>query len=128
MPHLRQHCAISKKRTGFSFEELHRWIDEASEYLGFDHRIERHAYNTKEEKIIQSYWDKKKGKGWGRKAVVEWLFHIALDNLSTAFKKSHEAYKGNTFNYLEVGLSKSNFIHIDFDRLTEHKLKEYFEG
>jgi hypothetical protein len=33
MPNRNTHCAISKQRTGFSFEELHKWIDEPQEYL-----------------------------------------------------------------------------------------------
>ena len=28
MPRGNTHCAISKKRTGFDFKELHKWIDE----------------------------------------------------------------------------------------------------
>jgi len=128
MPNLKQHCAISKKRTGFDFKNLHKWIDAPAKELGYDHRIERHAYNVKEEKFIEEYWDRKKGKGWGKKAVVEWLFHIALDNLSTAFKNSYKIYKGNTYNYLAFGLSKSQYIFNDYKRLSESDLKEHFEG
>ena len=128
MPNLKQHCAISKKRTGFDFMDLHKWIDEPAKDLGYDHRTKRHAYNVQEEKFIENYWERKKGKGWGQKAVVEWLFHIALDNLSTAFKKSYKVYKGNTYNYMAFGLSKSQYIYNDYETLSESKLKEEFEG
>ena len=49
MPRLRVHCAISKKRTGQDFKELHEWIDKSAETLGIDHRIGRHSYNKEEE-------------------------------------------------------------------------------
>ena len=88
MPNLGAHCAISKQRTGVAFEELHRWIDSPAEELGSDHRIIRHAYTRDDANKIRRYWDRKKGSGWGDKAVIEWLFHIAIDNIHTAFKFS----------------------------------------
>jgi hypothetical protein len=42
MPKLDQHCAISKKRTGFDFRELHMWMDAPKDKLGYNHRIRRH--------------------------------------------------------------------------------------
>ncbi|KKL22430.1 hypothetical protein LCGC14_2435540 [marine sediment metagenome] len=35
------------------------------------HRIERHAYINKDRNTVKKYWDKKKGAGWGDKAVIE---------------------------------------------------------
>jgi hypothetical protein len=128
MPKLATHCAISKKRTGYDFRELHEWMDSPAAELGYDHRTIRHAYNTKEEKQIIAYWDKKKGRGWGNKAVVEWLFHIAIDNMSTAFKKSYKVYKEKTYNYFELGMSGNGYIFQDFDTLDEDKLAKHFEG
>lgn len=84
MPNLEVHKAISKKRTGDDHEELHKWMDEASVYLDYNHRIERHFYTDGYEKFIK--------EKWGPKAVVEWLFHIALDNMETAHKFATEAY------------------------------------
>jgi hypothetical protein len=65
----------------------------------------------------------------GEKAVVEWLFHIALDNLSTAFKMSKQdfSYGDRTFNLMEFGLSKSGYIHCDFRRVDERELHSIFE-
>jgi len=128
MPNLATHCAISHKRTRFGFEELHKWIDSPAADLGYDHRIERHAYNRAEEKQILEYWDRKKGRGWGEKAVVEWLFHIAIDNISTAFKKSYKVYGDRTYNYFEIGLSSSQYIYQDFDTMPEDSLKTHFKG
>ena len=99
-------------------------MDEPSERLGYDHRKERHYYNEKDEKYIREYWDKK--DGLGEKAVVEWLFHIALDNLSTAFKKSQHIYGDDTYNFFMFGLAKSGYIYLDFDRLYDDELKEEF--
>ncbi len=118
MPLGKVHRAISKKRTGFDFAELHKWIDEDEEKLGVDHRINRHAFNLSDATYIE--------KKWGEKAVVEWLFHIALDNLDTAFKTSKRVYKSNTFNYIEFGF-EGKYIHTNFDRLSEYELEEISE-
>ena len=129
MPKNDVHCAISKKRTRFNFKKLHQWIDKDEKGLGVNHRKLKHAYTTKEAKIIERYWDAEKGKGWGKKAVVEWLFHIAIDNIETAFKEANKAYKGNNaYNFFKFGLEKdSKFIHCEFDRLDEDELDEEFE-
>ena len=129
MPGFKTHCAISKKRTGCSFSELHRWIDEPYKKLGKNHRTERHYLNDKDMRAIKNYWDKKKGKGWGQKAIVEWLFHIALDNLDTAFKFSKQSwsYGENAYNFMEFGLNRSGYIHCNFGKIDEHHLTEIFE-
>jgi len=38
MPNLKVHCEISERRTGENYEGLHKWMDEATEYLGANHR------------------------------------------------------------------------------------------
>ena len=128
MPSVRKHCAISKKRTGFSFGELHEWIDEGAKQKGVDHRKERHHYSRKDYREIKDHWDKTKGKGWGQKAVIEWLFHIALDNLQTAYKMSlrEDSYGLNTFNYIGITLNPNGYIDCDFRRLPsqEHDSQE----
>jgi hypothetical protein len=126
MPNHKTHCAISKKRTGYDFSELHDWIDGPSKTLGKNHRTVRHAWNETEMKTIQRYWDDKKGKGWGDKAVIEWLFHISLDNLSTAFKWSKKTYGENRYNYFELGLAESGYMYLDFDTKADGGLKETF--
>lgn len=130
MPSVDTHCAISKDRTGFDFRELHEWIDAPYKKLGVDHRAVRHAYTRSDEKTISEYWDEKKGNGWGNKAVVEWLFHIALDNLSTAFKKAKSTYrKGNAYNFFKFGWepSGSDYVLFDYGRLNEEELDKEFE-
>jgi hypothetical protein len=128
VPKLSQHCAISKKRTGFDFRELHMWMDAPKDELGYNHRIKRHLFSEDEEKRIREHWDRKLGNGWGQKAVVEWLFHIALDHLSTAFKKSKGIYGERTFNYLAFGLSNNNYVHIDQEAFTDYGLEDYFKS
>ena len=129
MPKLKAHCAISRQRTGYDFEGLHQWIDHPPEekFLGADHRILRHAYTQDEKDYINKYWEEKKGSGWGEKAVIEWLFHIALDNLSTAFKFSKSFYKSKTFNATQVGITESGFIHVNFARMSDIELNKLFE-
>jgi len=126
MPNHKTHCAISKKRTGYDFSELHTWIDEPSKKLGKNHRTVRHAWNETDKRTIKQYWDNKKGKGWGDKAVIEWLFHISLDNLSTAFKWSKITYGENRYNYFELGLAESGYMYIDFDTKGDRELKNTF--
>lgn len=128
MPSLKIHCKISEERTGFNFKKLHEWIDEPSKTLGFNHRIKRHAYNKKESLEIKKFWEKELGEGWGDKAVVEWLFHIALDNLDTAFKKAGKVYRKNhVYNFFKFGMiPDSKFIFFDFKHLNEDKLDEEF--
>jgi len=41
MPNTKIHIAISRQRTGYGFEKLHKWIDESCQELGVEHRIER---------------------------------------------------------------------------------------
>jgi len=126
MPNLRTHCAISRKRTGRDFEDLHKWIDSPSKELGMDHRVVRHAYNRQDEDTIRSFWEDKE-RGLGEKAVVEWLFHIAIDNLDTAFKKSWRAYKNNRYNFLQFGLTNSGYIHIEPESLNQNELERKFK-
>lgn len=130
MPRLRVHCRISKDRTGFNFKQLHQWIDEPYKKLGSDHRILRHAYTHDDERTIERYWEKERGKGWGKKAVVEWLFHIAMDNLETAFKEANQVYKnGRAYNFCKVAfLPNSKYILFHCDRLDDAQLKDVFDN
>jgi len=128
MPSVKIHCAISWKRTGNDFAELHSWIDDPTRTLGVDHRTERHSYTGNLKEFIKGYWDDKM-EGLGEKAVIEWLFHIAIDNLCTAFKMSSKSfsYGSKTFNLMQFGLSKSGYIHCDFQRVNERDLNSIFE-
>jgi len=126
MPSHKTHCAISKKRTGYDFSALHDWIDGPSKTLGKNHRTARHALNDTDMKTIKQYWDNKKGNGWGDKAVIEWLFHVSLDNHDTAFKISRRAYGGNRFNYYKFGLAESGYLYIVFNAIADSELKETF--
>ena len=128
MPSFKAHCAISKQRTKFPFADLHKWIDHSPEagILGPDHRIERHAYTVADSNYIKNYWERKKGPGWGEKAVIEWLFHIAIDNIHTAFKLSKSHYGDYTYNLMEIGITSSGFINVDFERASDDELGTRF--
>ena len=129
MPSNRVHCAVSRERTTFNFQELHKWIDEDKKKQGVNHRVNRHTYNLKEANVIEKYWEKEKGKGWGKKAVTEWLFHIAIDNLETAFKSANKAYRGNNaYNFFKFALlPDSRYLYFDFDRLDDDGINKEFE-
>jgi len=120
MPSVEEHCKMSLKRTKGknNFKDLHEWVDAPSAELGFNHRIERHVDNEIYRKYIR--------KRWGEKAVIEWLFHIAVDNLQTAYKASHEEYGENTYNYYRFALSKADKLYVDFGRLSGVEFIEKF--
>jgi len=119
MPNFNVHCKISEIRTGNRFEALHKWIDQPREDLGVDHRTERHSYNRADEQYIRDRWDSR--------GVVEWLFHIAIDNIDTAYKKEKTTYgKENAFNFFRFGLASDNFIYIDAETLDDDALEDEF--
>ena len=76
MPSLKIHCQNSINRTGQSFEELHKWMDEGQKYLEKDHRFERHSssYITY---VMET---------WGKDGVKEFLNHIIEDYQDTLKK------------------------------------------
>ena len=128
MPNHAIHCAMSKKRTGNDFSELHSWIDKATKELGYDHRIVGHSFTESDMKYIKKYWDEK--SGLGEKAVIEWLFHIGIDSLELAFKLSRKnfSYGDRTYNLMHFGFSKTGYIHYRFNRVDECKLDSMFRG
>jgi len=120
MPSFAVHCKLSEIRTGKKFEDLHRWMDAPHEDLGVDHRTERHAYTRADEQFVR--------QKWGEKAVVEWLFHIAIDNLDTAFKKAKTVYGGDrAYNFFRFGIASDNFVYIDSEALDDDQLQDEFE-
>jgi hypothetical protein len=129
MPNFKAHCAISQQRTGFDFADLHKWMDNPPEakIIGPSHSILRHAFTESDMNYIKDYWEGKKGSGWGDKAVIEWLFHIAIDNIHTAFKLSKTHYGANTYNLLGIGLNSNGYVSVDFDRVSDHELRDIFE-
>ena len=106
MPDLKTHIAISKQRTGKGYALLHRWIDEPHKSLGRVHRIERHVQTSDYEQYIE--------KQFGRKGVIEWLVHIALDNLETASKLARTVYK-KPYTGLEIAFGKRGIKECCFE-------------
>lgn len=120
MPTIEEHCKMSLKRskTKNDFRELHEWIDEPQKNLGINHRLLRHTDNAADRDYIR--------RRWGEKAVVEWLFHIAIDNLVTAYKASNNVY-GAAYNYYRFILSEWGIV-IDFGKLSDKELICYFKN
>ncbi len=107
MPDLKTHTAISKQRTGKSYTKLHKWIDEPSKCLGRAHRIERHNQSSDYQKYIE--------KLYGKKGVIEWLVHIALDNLETANKLAEYIYR-KPYTRMEVEFKKRRITDCVFKK------------
>ena len=96
MPPVKTHMAISKQRTGKTYEALHKWIDEKR---GIAHRNKRHFYTPALRKYVFENFG-------GQQAVQEWLLHIAIDAFSTYnMKNSNSKYSivflGNYVSYNE---------------------------
>src|SRR3989338_5751614 len=76
MPALKIHCQSSLARTGKTYEDLHKWMDEGQKFLEKDHRFERHSTS------YISYVM----KTWGKEGVLEFLQHIIEDYQDTLTK------------------------------------------
>ena len=75
---------------------------------------------------IKNYWERKK-PGRGQKAVVEWLFHVAIDNISTALKFARDAYDENAYNIALIGIKENGFIDVDFGRGSDREINRLFK-
>lgn len=118
MPSNAVHCAISVKRTGKSYKELHRWIDFNSDERGVNHRNKNHFYSDELKQLISNQFG-------GAEAVSEWLFHIALDNLDTSVTNDWN-YANVDRNFYQLGFEPDGFIHYDEDELEEEDMEEAF--
>jgi hypothetical protein len=118
MPKNQVHCAISKKRTGKDYKELHEWIDEGHNERGVDHRAKRHYYTAELRKEVENRFG-------GKEAVSEWLFHIALDNLDT-YIINEWGYVGNGYNFFKFGFEENGFIHVEEEDIDENDMDEEF--
>tara|TARA_Y100000310_G_scaffold343510_1_gene451502 strand:+ start:5916 stop:6239 length:324 start_codon:yes stop_codon:yes gene_type:complete len=76
MPNLKIHCKSSKERTGKTYEDLHKWMDDGQKYLEKDHRFERHSTS-----YIKFVMEK-----YGKEGVKEFLLHIIEDYQDTLNK------------------------------------------
>ena len=114
MPDIETHCKISLKRTkDKEFRELHKWIDEGQKFLKHNHRMERHFFTQEYKEYIE--------KKWGQKAVVEWLFHIAIDNMETANKFAVAKYGVRSYDEVLVKFSGKEFKDIDLKKVNSNK-------
>lgn len=92
-------------------------MDEPQRFLGVNHRMERHVDNEAYREFIR--------KRWGDRAIVEWLFHIAMDNLVTAYKTSNDVYQ-TAYNYYRLALLENGKIVIDYCKLSEDEVIRRF--
>lgn len=119
MPVNRFHCALSKKRTGQDYKELHKWIDDGCGIRGKDHRnSKRHTYNEETLRDIK--------KLFGDEAVGEWLFHIAIDYLDTMMYNKWN-YQGGDINYVEFGFKNNGFIAYNEEQLSQEEIQDISE-
>lgn len=118
MPSNQVHCAISKKRTGKTYKELHQWIDNNTDDKSVSHRSKNHFYsNELREEVFRRFG--------GAEAVSEWLFHIALDNLDTSVTNDWNYLKVNN-NFHKFGFEPDGFIHYEEDELDDEEMEDEF--
>lgn len=89
MPNLKFHCNSSFSRTGKSFEDLHKWMDEGQKFLKKNHRFERHSTS-----YIPYVMDT-----WKKEGVIEFLNHIIDDYKNTLSKYSGKCVVCNQPTY-----------------------------
>lgn len=116
MPKGSIHRAISKKRTGEEYAELHAWTDQKR---GVNHRKVNHYYTTKLREYVYDNFG-------GSEAVSEWLFHIALDNLDTYISNEWHQQEAD-WNFIKFGFTEDGFIHCEEEELSEEEMEEEFE-
>ena len=116
MPRLKVHYAISKKRTGKSYENLHGWIDENKDDCGVNHRSKNHAYNEEARKHVYQNFG-------GGEAVSEWLFHIVLDSLDTYYKNQRDFTRKDK-NFMKFGFARNGFIFFEDKFMDDGKDKD----
>ena len=118
MPKNSIHCAISCKRTGKTYKELHKWLDEDKADLGVSHRSKKHFYTQKlRDEVFEKFG--------GSEAVSEWLFHIAIDNLDTYFTNEW-VFNNNKFNFLKFGFHRNSYICCEESKFTFEELDKEF--
>ncbi len=123
MPDLKFHQAISHKRTGKYYTDLHMWIDENQEHIGIDHRTKNHVYT----KATRDEVAKRFG---GQEAVNEWLFHIVVDSLYT-YHENEKNFTKHENNLMKFGFCENGFIFFkeenveDEDELREDHFPNY---
>ncbi|MCX6768619.1 MAG: hypothetical protein NTY83_02140 [Candidatus Micrarchaeota archaeon] len=105
MPKLKVHYAISKERTGKSYEKLHNWIDDNKDDCGVNHRSKNHAYIEETRDCVYKNFG-------GGEAVSEWLFHIVLDSLDT-YHKNQRDFTRDDRNFMKFGFAKNGFIFFE---------------
>ena len=118
MPKNDVHCAISKKRTGKTYQKLHSWIDENKDDKSVNHRSKNHYYSAEIKDIISQNFG-------GAEAVSEWLFHIALDNLDTSVSNDWNYLKINN-NFHKFAFEPDGFIHYEEENLEDNEIESEF--
>ncbi len=118
MPNWKTHFAMSKIRTGKSFENLHKWIDENKEDRGINHRSEKHYYTNDLKNYVSITFG-------GAEAVSEWLFHIALDNLDTSVSNDWN-FANKDRNFYKFGFCNDGYIFYSEDELNDDELDDEF--
>lgn len=93
MPSFDEHCNISKKRTGYAFTQLHKWMDEPQKELKQNHRRERHT-------LDDTYLNFVKSK-WGELGVLEFIHHIVEDYQETENKYMQKLLINSKTNYIK---------------------------
>ncbi|MFH1182570.1 MAG: hypothetical protein V1702_06435 [Candidatus Woesearchaeota archaeon] len=109
------HRAVSRIRTGKTYELLHCWIDENK---SCDSAGKNHCFS---EELRQHVHD----SFGGEEAVSEWLFHIAVDKINDSVMFDWK--KGiSESNLHKFGFEDNGFVHYREYNATDEQMEDEF--
>lgn len=112
MPNLREHCKSCLERYGYSFKEIHKWMDKPVKIAGAKHRSVRHELETTPSEAEKIFWEEipEQYRLFIKHAVID---HLVLDREVT--KKV-----GDTPIYLKLDQPKTmRFVVFHLEKMKD---------
>ena len=75
--------------------------------MGKSHRVERHMFLSEYRRYIE--------KKYGKRGVIEWLFHLALDSIESANKLASYVYR-NPYAKISVEFHRGSVKDCTFEK------------
>jgi hypothetical protein len=115
MPGVEVHIRESKKRYGYDFRELHKWLDLPFYSLGSAHHCERHSAKTTPDLAQKIFWEETpiEKRQYIREAALD---HIALDD--------KEGRACNNPKDIDDARKKWNYMNNDYREFVKKTLFE----
>jgi hypothetical protein len=111
------HRAVSRIRTGKSYDELHCWIDENSDCSGA-------GKNHEASEELKQYVNDNFG---GKEAVSEFLFHIALDKVNDSVMSDWKNGISES-NVQKFGFEDNGFVQYREYNANDEQMEDEFSS